>query len=487
MRFNCMTVATSLLIVTLGGLVMAMLTGCTVGPDFHKPQVEPPAQWSGVPQKGVSTDTSEIVDWWTLFNDRELDSLIDRAVASNLDLKLAEARIREARALRGVVASDLFPTINVSGTYSRVRSSGTATPIVTTDGGGDFAPSSEKNLFETGFDATWEIDVFGRIRRAVEAADADIAFTEWDRRDVLITLLSEVARNYLELRGTQKRIAILKENIDLQRKSLELTRGRLEAGLGNELDVAQAEALLTTTESQVPGLEAFVKQAIYNLGVLLGRQPEDLVAELTVQSPIPPVPPHVPIGLPSELLRRRPDIRRAEMQLAAATARVGVATADLFPSFSITGFLGLQSANIQDLVKTGSLLWDVGPTVSWPVFDAGRIRSNIAVENAREEQALISYQNTVLTSLRDVESALIAYAKEQQTRKSLMASVDANQRAADISSTLYAQGLVDFLNVLVSQRALSQAQDELVQSDQRVSTNLVALFKALGGGWEISK
>ena len=469
------------------GCFLTLCSSCTVGPNFRKPQAETPAQWSGVPQKGVTTETTQVTQWWTVFDDQELNSLIERAVLSNLDLKLAEARIREARGLRGVVAADLLPSINVSATYSRVRSSGSATPIVGEGDVADFRPSAEQNLFETGFDASWEIDVFGRIRRAVEAADADIATAEWDRRDVLITLLSEVARNYLELRGTQRRITILKENIDLQRKSLELTRGRLEAGLGNELDVAQAEALLTTTESQVPGLEAFVRQAIYALGVLLGRPPEALLGELTEETPIPPAPPLVPIGLPSELLRRRPDIRSAEMQLAAATARVGVATADLFPSFSLTGFLGLQSANIQDILDTGSLLWNVGPTVSWPVFDAGRIRANIEVQNAREEQALISYERAVLSSLQDVESALIAYAKEQQTRKSLMASVDANQRAADISSTLYSQGLVDFLNVLVSQRALSQSQDELVQSDQRVSTNLVALFKALGGGWEIEK
>jgi NodT family efflux transporter outer membrane factor (OMF) lipoprotein len=467
--------------------VLSIFIGCTVGPDFRKPQAEAPEQWSGVPQPGISTQTEQVIEWWRVFNDSQLNSLIERAVASNLDLKLAEARIREARGLRGIVAADLLPNVNVSADYTRIRSSGNAVPIEGDGEVAEFRPAAEQNLFETGFDAAWEIDVFGRIRRAVEAADADIASAQWDRRDVLITLLSEVARNYVELRGTQRRIAILRQNIDLQRKSLELTRGRLEAGLGNELDVAQAEALLTTTESQVPGLEAFVKQAIYRLGVLLGRQPEALLGELTEEAPIPPVPPEVPVGLPSELLRRRPDLRRAEMDVAAATARVGVATADLFPSFSLTGFLGLQSANIQDLLDTGSLLWNVGPTVSWPVFDAGRIRANIEVQNAREEQAFIAYERAVLSSLQDVESALIAYAKEHQTRQSLMASVDANQRAADISSTLYAQGLVDFLNVLVSQRALSQAEDELVQSDQRVSTNLVALFKALGGGWEVDK
>jgi len=382
------------------------------------------------------------------------------------------------------VAADLYPQVDTSATYSRLRSSGTATPIV---GGGDateFAAGNEKNLFEAGFDATWEVDIFGRLRRKVQAADADIAVAEWDRRDVLIILLSEVARNYVELRGTQKRIIILKQNIELQRKSLELTRGRLEAGLGNELDVAQAEALLTTTESQVPALEAAVKASIHRLGVLLALGPEALLQELSGEAPIPPPPPVVPVGLPSELLRRRPDIRKSEMQLAAATARVGVAVADLFPTFSMTGFLGLQSAKLEYFVRPDSILWNVGPTISWQVFDAGRIRANIKVQNAREEQALITYQRAVLKSFEDVENALVAYAKEQQRRRSLMAAVDANRRATDISSGLYAEGLVDFLNVLVSQRSLSQSEDELVQSDQRVSTDLVALFKALGGGWE---
>lgn len=466
------------------GALLMLCIGCMVGPDFTSPQVQPPGQWSELPQSGVAADLTEVIDWWKLFKDDQLNSLIDRAVAANLDLKLAGSRIIEARALRGVTAASLYPNVDASATYSRLRSSGTATSVVSGADGDEFVSAREKDLFEAGFDATWEVDIFGRLRRKVQAADADIAAAEWDRRDVLVVLLSEVARNYVELRGTQKRISILKENIELQRKSLELTRGRLEAGLGNELDVAQAEALLTTTESQVPALEAAVKAAIHRLGVLLALGPEALLPELTGETPIPPAPPLVPVGLPSDLLRRRPDIRKSEMQLAAATARVGVATADLFPTFSLTGFLGLQSANLEYFVRPDSFLWNVGPTIKWPVFDAGRIRANIQVQNAREQQALLTYQKTVLQSFEDVENALVAYAKEQQRRRSLMAAVDANRRSADISSALYAEGLVDFLNVLVSQRALSQSEDELVQSDQRVSTDLVALFKALGGGWQ---
>jgi outer membrane protein, multidrug efflux system len=470
---------------SIGGMTL-FLSGCTVGPDFRKPRVDTPAQWAALPQAGVTTEQQQVIAWWLLFEDPALTSLVDRAVASNLDLQLAEARIRQARALRRLISADLYPDINAAGAYSRIRRSENATP----DSGGDIDEVGgiyEQDLFEAGFDAAWEIDVFGRIRRAVQAADAELAAAVWDRRDVLVSLLSEVARNYMELRGAQTRTVILNENIALQQKSLDLTRGRLEAGLGNQLDVAQAEALLTTTQSQAPALQAFAKQAIHRLGVLLGSPPETLLGELATEAPIPPSPPTIPIELPSQLLRRRPDIRTAEMQLAAATARIGQATADLFPTFSLTGLLGLQSANIQDFFKPGSLLWNVGPGVSWPIFDAGRIRANIEVQNARQEQVLTAYTAAVLASLEDVENALVAYDTELKTRQSLLAAVDANRRAADISSELYSEGLVDFLNVLVSQRALSQSEDELVQSDQRVMTSLVALFKALGGGWEISR
>jgi outer membrane protein, multidrug efflux system len=460
-------------------LVFLAVGGCSVGPNYRGPRMEVSPQWSELPASGVTGGASEaqIAYWWTVFGDAQLNSLVERAIQSNTDLRIAMARIREARAQRGVVAADAYPNLDAAGTYSRSRAS-------ENQPGG--STGKDTNLFLLGFDASWEVDVFGGVRRAVEAADADIAVAEENRRDVLVTLVSDVAQNYLDLRGSQLRIAIARENITGQRKTVELTEGRYQVGLSNELEVAQARAQLASTESQVPALETTVKRDIHRLGVLLGQEPALLLTELSVEAPIPPVPPEVPAGLPSELLKRRPDVRRAERQLAAATARIGVATADLFPKFSLTGAVGQESVSLSDVAMPASRFWTVGPTVTWRVFDFGRIRSNIKVQDARQEQALVSYEKSVLTALEDVENALVAYSKEQATRGSLTESVSANQRALNIANELYSKGLTDFLNVLDSQRSLYLSQDALAQSDQRVSTNLVALFKALGGGWEMA-
>jgi multidrug efflux system outer membrane protein len=266
---------------------------------------------------------------------------------------------------------------------------------------------------------------------------------------------------------------------------VELTRGRFEAGLGNILAVTQAEALLAATEAKIPPLEISIRQAIHRLAVLLGLEPEALLGELLREGSIPPVPPAVPIGLPSQLLRRRPDVRRAERALAAATARIGVATAALFPSFSLTGSLGLLSTSSTNFVTPGSGFWTLGSILQWPLFDAGKIRATIEVQNARQEQALLSYQNTVLAALEDVENGIVSYSRDQQARRSLMGAVTANRRAVEISNELYKRGLVDFLNVLLSEGTLYQVEDQLVQNEQAVSTDLVGLFKALGGGWEV--
>ena len=326
--------------------------------------------------------------------------------------------------------------------------------------------------------------MFGGTRRAVEAATADLAAAEYGRRDVLVSLLGEVARNYVEARGFQRRLAIARENIRAQADVLELTRERYHAGLSSDLDVQQAAALLGTTESEVPSLETGFQASTHRLGVLLGQPPGALAGELANEKPIPAGPPEVPVGLPSELLRRRPDIQRAERELAAATARVGTAVADLFPKFSLTGSVGLQSTAVSDWFTGGSRFWSVGPTAQWRLFEAGRIRANIRVQNAREEQALAAYEQTVLASLEDVENALTAYAKEQTRRGSLAGAVESDQQALQIAGQLYEKGLVDFLRVLDSQRSLYTTQDALVQSEITVSLNLVSLYKALGGGWE---
>ena len=455
-----------------------MLMGCAaVGPNYEKPRMEVPAQWSEMPPEGVITEASPegLTRWWTLFEDPLLESLIERSLNQNKDLQIAQARIREARARRGVVAADFLPAVGTSGIYARSRTSENTVSGI----------ALEQDFFEAGFDANWEIDVFGGVRRSVEAADADIGASVESLRNVLVTLVSEVARNYLELRGNQLRALIAKENIKAQRHTLEMTQARFKVGLSSQLDIEQARAQLTATEAQIPGFETFIRQSIHRIGVLLGQPPGSLIDELMFEKPIATALPQVPLGLPSDLLRRRPDIQQAERELAAATARIGVATADLFPKFFLTGALGLQSMELSSFLNAGSRFWSVGPRVAWPLFAGGRIRSNIEAQNARQEQALIFYEQVVLTSMEEVENALVAYAREQATRRAIAESVAANQRAVEISQALYKKGLTDFLNVLVNQRFLYQAQDALAVSEQKVSTNLVALFKSLGGGWDV--
>jgi outer membrane protein, multidrug efflux system len=471
-------------------LLVVLLSGCMVGPNYHPPQVPLPGSWAERPATQVSPKIVNLSSWWTVFHDRELNSLIERAASANTDLQIARARVMEARAIRGVVAADYYPEVDIEASYSRSKGSenlistgsGAPSSAVTPSSGGS---SSGKNLFQAGFDASWEIDVFGGVRRAVEAADAELQASEENYRDVLVSLFAEVARNYLEVRGSQLRKAIAEKNIFLENRTLEMTKGRLEVGLGSELDVAQAQAQLASTESRIPSLESAEKQAVHRLGVLLGMEPGALGTELSGSAPIPVGPPEVPAGLPSDLLRRRPDIRRAERELASSTARIGVATSDLFPKFYLTGLVGQQSADLADVTLGSSRYWSIGPSVAWPLFAGGRIRANIALRNAQQDAFLARYEKTILTALEDVENALVAYDKEQETRRSLVKVMEANRKAFDMASELYVRGLVDFLNVVVNQRALNLSEDALAQSTQRVSANLVALFKALGGGWEM--
>lgn len=473
----------------IGLLALAGVGGCTVGPRYSAPTLPLPTAWSELPESGVKNDPADLTRWWSTLGDPLLNSLIERAVLTNLDLRFAKARVREARALRGVAASGLWPTINAAGTYLRLRSSENLStfPSGGSSSGGTSAFSLEGDFFQANFDATWELDLFGRVRRSIEAAEADISATEENQRDILVTLVAEVARNYAELRGAQAQLIVTQNNIHAQQQSVDITNARFQSGLTSGLDVTQAEAQLAATQAQLPILESLRQQSIHRLGVLLGQLPETLQGELAAEKPIPLAPLEVTVGLPSALLRRRPDVRRAERQIAAATARVGVATADLFPRFSFsTAVIGLRSSDITDLPLASSRFWTVGPTVSWPIFDAGRIRANIEVQNAREEQALVQYEQTVLTAVEDVENALVAYAREQTRRRTLVAAVEANRRSVALANERYTKGLGDFLNVLDAQRSLYNAEDQLVQSERTIVSNLIALYKALGGGWEVT-
>jgi len=450
------------------------MAGCTVGPNYHPQEANVPLAWTDTTAliKGTSA-YADIVHWWTGFNDPNLASLVKRAINTNLDLLQAHARIRQARAARGIAVGGLWPTAEVSGSYARGRFS---------DLGGSNAAT--RNLFQTGLDAVWEMDIFGGVRRSVEATDADIQFAVEDYRDVLVTLVSEVALNYIELRGFQQEIVIARNNLEAQQKTAELTHKKFQGGLVGTLDVANADAQVATTASQIPLLEAAAQQAIYNLSVLLGLEPMALLEELSPTNSIPLAPPQVPIGIPSQLLRRRPDIRRAEAQIHSATTRIGVATADLYPKFSLTGSLNFQNDQLHGLINSKNRFWTVGPAVDWQIFSAGRVRSNIELQKALQQETMLAYQKTVITALADVENTLVAYAKEYERHKTLTDAVAHNRKAVDSAMQLYERGLTDFLNVLVAQHSLFASEDALVQSTRNLSTDLVVLYKALGGGWD---
>ena len=463
-------------------LVLLVLHGCTVGPDYHRPNAAAPAQWAETLSGGETNDATSIAAWWNEFHDRELNALIGRAVQSNLDLKIAVSRVREARAQYREVSAEFWPSADVSGAYQRQKQSQNQ-PII-----GEFPlPANipfENNVYQAGFDASWELDVFGGVRRAKESAQAEVAAAEFGRRGVLVTLIGEVARNYVDARGYQQRLSIARENIAAQEEALSITQDRFQHGLTSELDVQQASTLLSSTRAEIPALESLLQTSIHRLGVLLGQPPGALLTELPTVAPIPNAPPEVPVGLPSQLLLRRPDVQRAERQLAAANAQIGVAKADLFPKFSLTGAAGYQSISASDWFAGGSRFWSLGPTVQWNIFDAGRIRANVKVQNARQEQALSSYEKTVLSAFEEVENALVAYAKEQVRRRELADAVKSSRESLRLANQLYSNGLANFINVLDAERSLYQAEDQLVQSDRAVSANLISLYKALGGGWE---
>jgi NodT family efflux transporter outer membrane factor (OMF) lipoprotein len=493
-------------------LCAVIVAGCKVGPNYHTPSMDMPSKYGESTTRPTSQPAVDMTRWWDAFGDPMLDQLIQDAVEHNLTLKAAEARIRQARAQRGVVAADWWPTVNVNGSYAREKSQGRGSntsnnPSNNTNSSGNNSGSSGNtsgntggntsgnaganvvssrwgNLFNAGFDATWEIDVFGSVARNVEAADYDIQTAVEDRHDTLITLLAEVAVDYIDLRGAQRDLVITQDNLRSQQDTLNLTRERFRAGISSDLDVARAEAQVSTTYSTIPTLEQQIRQLIHALGVLTGKDPDALSSTLTPPQDLLLSPPALPLGLPSDLLRNRPDVRKAERQLAASTARIGVATADLFPRFSMTGTYAFEATKANKLFTDPSNFLSIGPSVSWPIFDAGRIRANIEVQNSLQEQALDNYEQTVLTAMQNVEDSLIAYDREQARRVALAQSVASNRRAVDLSTQLYSRGLIDFLSVLDAQRSLFIAQDLLVRSDTIVSENLIALYKALGGGWD---
>ena len=468
-----------------------LLAGCAVGPNYKRPQVAVPNQWTVAPARGTSTKPPETDEWWSTFLDPELNSLVKRAVDRNLDLKLALERVQEARAARGIARSGYFPSIdaNVSATRLRGGINQGVIRAVPSSADPNARPSLispfETNSFQGNLSALWELDVFGGIRRGVEAATADLTAAEENRRDVLVILLGDVGHAYTQLRGFQRRLEVTNKNIIAQKETLDLTTARAKAGLATELDVSRAAAQLESTKAAVPTLLSGIDISIHRLGVLLGEEPGALRSELEKTNPIPAPGPDVEVGLPSDLLERRPDIRRAEAQLAAATARIGEAKADLFPRFVLTGTAGRQATQLHDLTVGLGNYFAVGPGISLPLFNGGRIRSNIAVQTSRQRGAVISYESVILKALEEVENALVNYSQEQERRDRLNQAVQQSQLAIDLATEQYRAGLVDFLSVLDAQRELYATEEQLVQSQTGVTTNLVTLYRALGGGWSV--
>jgi NodT family efflux transporter outer membrane factor (OMF) lipoprotein len=465
------------------GLIATILflSGCAVGPNFKRPVTTVSPQWTVEPATGTSTG-EPAEQWWRSFNDPEFDKLVQQAVKANLDLQLAAARVDEARAARGIAKSGLFPTVDASVSASRNRQRVVA-PVAGPGSSAKILPIEFSN-FQGGFDAAWEVDVFGRVRRGLQAATADLATASEARREVLVTLLGELGRSYAELRGFQLRLDIAQKNIAIQQDTVELTKARTKAGLSSELDVARALAQLETTKSAVPTLQSGIETSIHRLSVLLGQEPGALRAELLPGAPVPVTPPDVPVGLPSQLIERRPDIRQAESQIAAATARVGEAKAEFFPRFLLLGTAGRQASQLHDITLGMGNFFGAGPVVTLPIFTGGRIRSQVRVQDARLQQSVIAYRSTVLSALEETENALVSYAQEQARHDRLESAVRSNEEAVELSSELYKAGLTDFLSVLDAQRELYATEDLLAQSRTAETVNLIALYKALGGGWQ---
>ncbi len=456
-------------------ILLALSSCATVGPDYVRPEVSVPDRWNaetGSALTDKSTDAKTLAEWWTTLNDPNLTSLIERAIQGNLDLRKATARVREARARRRIAKAGLFPTLDAAGSAIWSHSSE------------DKDTDKTSKLYSASFDAVWELDIFGSVRRSVEASQADLEASEEDLRDVLVSLVAEVALNYIEVRTFQEQLAVAEANLSVQNETYQLTLWRYQAGLSDELAVQQARYNLENTRSQIPTLRTGLEEAMNRIAVLLGEQPGKVHEELEKPVPIPTAPLKVPIGVPADLLQRRPDVRRAERELAAQTARVGVATADLYPKLSLSGSMGLEALSLNGLFSAATKTVTGGSLLSWPILRGGSIRQNIEVQSALQEQALIQYETAFLNALEEVENALVAYAKEQNRRETLRAAVEAARKASELAQHKYEAGLTDFNNVLDAQSSLLTFEDQLAQSNGTVTFNLIRLYKALGGGWE---
>jgi NodT family efflux transporter outer membrane factor (OMF) lipoprotein len=488
----------AMLRVVLAASTIVTLGGCTVGPNFQAPSWASPTSWFAGPKEPVPTAPSvpvaEPIDpnWWTLFHDGELTALEQRVAAENLDVKVATARLAESRAELGQARASEFPTINANGSYTRQKASNVGVfaaapnPLGAngaegnTAGGLRSANIAPFSVYQAGFDATWELDLWGGVRRSVESATASVEAAAEARRAALLSSLAEVARDYVALRGVQTQLRIAHDNVH----TAQLTQQREAGGVTTDLDVANASAQLRSVMAEIPRIEQQEAADINAVGLLLGQPPNALRGELAEARPVPPVPPRVPVGVPSELARRRPDVMQAEAQLHAATATIGVAVAAFYPSVTLSGSFALQALQPSQFFSFNAREYAAGPGITIPIFQGGQLKSTLHLREAQQEEAAVNYQKTVLQAWHDVDNALTAYQTEQARRDQLVLAVAQNQRALGLAQSRYQQGVADFLTVLDTERSLLQTQQQLAESTTNVSQNLVALYKALGGGWE---
>jgi outer membrane protein, multidrug efflux system len=470
-------------------LVLAvLLAGCTVGPNYSRPSTPVPPAYAE-PHAATGVSDSELASWWSAFGDPKLDELVNRAVAQNLDVESAAARIREARAQERVAGAAALPQVSANGSVTEQRISEHAIPAPPGGGQGGNAgfalPGTEFTTWRVGFDASWEIDLFGKTRRSVEAAQARTGAAIWNLRDLQVTAAAEVASAYLRLRTLQQQVAVAETEVDRQQRALRLVSARVRGGLVTGQDLEQQKSELASAIAAIPPLKTEADVQIHKIGVLTGAPPETLIADL---SPVGtgasfPSPPQVPAGLPSDLLRRRPDIRAAERNLAGATADIGVATADLYPRFSLSAAPALVSTALASLLQWGSRSFTAAAAVDWPIFNGGRTRATIDVTNARQEQALVAYRKTILTALQDVEDALSAVDNDQHQQAGLEQALGNARRAEDIARTRYRGGLVTFSDVLQAQARRISLENQVLETKGALARDTVALYKALGGGW----
>ena len=458
------------------------LSGCVVGPDFQAPVPKIAKNWAPVATEAGHSGTLEsAIDprWWDTFGDRQLSALVREAQQSNFDVKLAASRLEQSLAIRRQINADTLPEVDGTASYSRSRNS----QVGLNDPSGHSGKQAF-NLWNGGLGFSWEADLWGRVKRSVEAADASVQVAAEDRHGVQLLVIVQTAQHYIQLRGTQQALAVVEQNLQIARRSLELTQLQLKEGVATDLQVSEAAAQVAEIEARMAPLQQRSAQLINALSMLVAREPRALQQQLNVAAPVPAYGADVPIGLPSELAQRRPDIRRAEAQLHAATAAIGMAKADFYPRITLSGSLGMQAMQLSDLGSWGSRSFAFGPGLSVPVFEGGRLQGALQLQEGRQQEAGIAYQKTVLRAWHEVDDALVAYQANQRRRDSLQQAVVHSQRALDSVHQQYTQGTVDFLNVLTVQNVLLANEAALVDSTAQVSLSLVDVFGALGGGWQ---